>query len=81
MPGEIVIDYPAWLDLSGRAEDVDGSLEVEISPARWGEAPKLAISHPDPSIRLAGWIAVLSFVLGVISVVLGAWSLWKTYNP
>jgi len=80
-PGEIVIDYPAWLDLFGRVEDVNGALEIEITAARWWEAPRLATSHPDPSIRLAGWIAVLSFALGVISVVLGAWSLWKTYNP
>jgi hypothetical protein len=73
-PGQIVIDYSAWLDLFGRTENVDGPLELQISAARWWEAPRLATSHPDPSIRLAGWIAVLSFALGIISLVLGAWS-------
>ena len=78
---EIVLDYPAWLDLHGRAEDVDGPLEVCIEPAKWWEAPRLAVSHPDPSIRLAGWLAVLSVFLGVVSVLLGAWSIWLTVRP
>ena len=80
-PGEIVIDYPAWLDLYGRAENVDEPLAITIEQASWWEWPKLAVSHPDPSVRLAGWLAVLSFALGVISLLLGIWSLWKTYNP
>ena len=80
-PGEIVIDYEAWLDLFGRTEDVGGPLSLEIRAARWWELPRLATSHPDPAVRLAGWIAVLSFALGIISLVLGAWSLWKSYNP
>lgn len=80
-PAEIVLDYPAWLDLHGRAENVDGPLEISISPARWWESPRLAIAHPDPSIRLAGWLAVISVALGVLSVVLGGWSIWLTLVP
>lgn len=80
-PGEIVIDYEAWLDLFNRTEDVGGPLNLNIRVARWWELPRLATSHPDPAIRLAGWIAVLSFALGIISVGLAVWSLWITYNP
>lgn len=79
--GEIVIDYDAWLDLFGRVENVGGPLELEIRRARWWESLRLATSHPDPAFRLASWIAVLSLVLGLISLVLGVWSLWKTYYP
>ena len=80
-PGEIVLDWPAWLDLFGRAENVDGTLQITITAARWWEYPKLAISHPDPAVRLSGYLALLSFCLGVISIALGVWSLWKTYKP
>lgn len=73
--GEIVIDYEAWLDLFGRTEDVDGPLSLEIRVARWWELPRLATSHPDPAIRLAGWIALLSLVLGIVSVVLAVLAL------
>lgn len=78
---EIVLDYPAWLDLYGRAENVDAPLDISITRARWWESPKLAVSHPDPSIRLAGWLAVISVSLGVVSVVLGGWSIWLTLVP
>lgn len=80
-PAEIVLDWPAWLDLHGRAEDVDRPLEIDIVAARWWEYPRLAVSHPDPTVRLAGAISILSFVLGVVSVILGGWSLWITYHP
>jgi hypothetical protein len=79
--GEIVIDYPAWLDLHGRTENVEGPIDIVITPARWWESPRLAVAHPDPSIRLAGWFAILSVALGVVSVALGAWSIWLTYSP
>lgn len=68
-PGEIVLDYPAWLDLHGRAENVDRPIEIAIAPARWWQSARLAVSHPDPSIRLAGWLAILSVGLGFVSVI------------
>lgn len=68
--GELVIDWPAWLDLYGRAEDVDAPLQIEISKARWWHLPRLAVSHPDPTVRLSGALGFISLVLGVLSFVL-----------
>jgi len=65
----MVIDWSAWLDLHDRVEDVDQPIELEISPARWWHWPRLAVSHPDPSMRLAGYIAVVSLVLGLVSLI------------
>ena len=79
--GEMVIDYPGWLDLIGRAEDSNITAEIDIVPARWWQAGALAVSHPDPSIRLAGWLAMLSVALGSVSILLGVWALLKTYYP
>lgn len=67
--GDMVIDWSAWLDLHDRVEDVDQPIELEISPARWWHWPRLAVSHPDPSMRLAGYIAVVSLVLGLVSLI------------
>ncbi|HUW29349.1 MAG TPA: hypothetical protein VMV97_12145 [Sulfuriferula sp.] len=68
--GQIVIDWPGWLDLFGRADDVDGPIELEFSEARWWQFPRLAVSHPDPTIRLSGLLGLLSVVLGVLSAIL-----------
>lgn len=73
--GQLVIDYPGWLDLLGRTENTNVSVPIKITPVRWWHAGILAVSHPDPSVRLAGWLAVLSFGLGIVSVVLGIWSI------
>jgi hypothetical protein len=78
--GQIVLDWPAWLDLYGRVEDVDGPLELEITKASWYEYPRLAISHPDPTFRLSSWIAVISLSLGVVSLLLGVWSVCIAYR-
>ncbi len=68
--GEIVIDWPGWLDLFDRAEDVDGPIELEFSEAQWWQWPRLAVSHPDPTIRLSGILGVVSVALGVLSIIL-----------
>ena len=70
--GEIVIDWPGWLDLYGRAEDVDGSIELEFTKAKWWQFPRLAVSHPDPTIRLSGLLGLLSVGLGFLSIILAA---------
>ena len=79
--GQMVIDWPAWLDLYDREENVDAPIEITISPAKWWEYPRLAVSHPDPAVRLAGWISIFSLGLGALSVLLGSWSLYVTYFP
>ena len=68
--GEIVMDWPGWLDLFGQAEDVDGPIEVEFTEASWWQFPRLAVSHPDPTIRLSGLLGLLSVALGILSVIL-----------
>lgn len=77
--GEMVIDWSAWLDLFDREENVDQSIDISISPAKWWDFPRLALSHPDPAVRHAGWFSLASLALGLISIVLGAWSLYVTY--
>jgi len=75
--GQIVIDYPGWLELLGYAENTKVQAKISIARARWWEICRLAVAHPDPSVRLAGQIALLSFVLGVVSLVLGVLPLLK----
>jgi len=77
---EIVLDWAAWIELNGKEEDVTQPLSLKIEKARWYQYPKLAISHPEPSYRLASWIAIRSFALGFISVLLGAWSVYLSYQ-
>lgn len=69
--GDIVLDWPGWLELNGFAENVDDSLELKIEPASWWVYPKCALAHPDPTHRLAAELALVSVALGAISLVLG----------
>lgn len=74
--GQIVLDWPGWLDLHGRAENVDAPLNLTYSEVKWWSYPKMAIVHPDPTVRLAGELGLLSSALGVLSVALAIIALW-----
>jgi len=67
---DLVIDWVGWLDLHGRASDVDGPLELEIEQVSPLLLPMMIVMHPDPTSRLAGWIALVSLALGVLSILL-----------
>ena len=74
--GQMVLDWPGWIDLWGRAEDVDRALDLEFTEAKRWEYPKMAMSHPDPTHRLAGELGLLSVFLGLLSVILAMAALW-----
>lgn len=79
--GVLVLDWPGWLDLNGRTENLEETLEVTITKARWCQYPALAVAHPDPAIRWGSWMAIISLGLGLLSIFLGSWSIWNTYWP
>jgi hypothetical protein len=74
-PAEIWIDWDGWLVLSGRSPDEEQELDLRISAARWWEWARLHETHPDPSYRLAARIA---WILGILSIALGSWSVVLT---
>lgn len=67
---EIIIDWQGWLDLHGRVENIKVALELEISGVRWWQTPVLAVAHPDPAVRVAGVLGLVSVALGVLSILL-----------
>lgn len=69
--GDMVIDWPAWLELCDRAERVPDDLELTIKPVRGLAFLRFALKHPDPAYRLASNIAVFSLGLGLISFTAG----------
>jgi hypothetical protein len=68
--GQIVLDWPAWLELWDYAEDVSNELELTISKVSWWQYPRMALAHPDPTHKLAGALGLLSVVLGLLSIVI-----------
>lgn len=79
--GQIAIDWPAWLALSGYAESPNEPLRLTIEPASKWRFWSLAVSHPDPANQLAGKVALLSLGLGILSAILAVWALQKAYWP
>lgn len=71
---EVVLDWAAWIELNGRDEAADMPMELTVSKARFYQYPFLALRHQDPSYRLASGIAMVSLLLGAVSVALGVWS-------
>lgn len=65
---EMVLDWVGWLDLYGRAENVDDPLQLSVQRIRVWNIPRAYISHPDPGIRLSAWLGLLSLALGILSV-------------
>jgi hypothetical protein len=68
--GQVVVDWGGWLDLFGRANDVNQPLKLTVCSAPWWAFPRFVFAHPDPTIRLAGLLALLSVALGFLSVLL-----------
>lgn len=67
---DFVVDWVGWLDLHGRADDVDEPISLEIVSVPLILTPLMTITHPDPTFRLMGWLALISVALGVLSVIL-----------
>lgn len=68
--GDIVIDWAAWLQLNGYAEELPRSADLQLTRARWWQIGGLAAAHPDPAIRLSSMLGLLSVVLGALSIAL-----------
>ena len=68
--GDIVIDWPAWLELNGYSDNPSGPLTLEFEKAGILHLPQLAASHPDPNARLSGILGMVSVLLGLLSIVL-----------
>ncbi len=66
----IVVDWAGWIDLQGRAEEESKTLTLTIKPANWFQRLSLPVRHADSAVRLSGWLAYLSILLGVLSVFL-----------
>lgn len=66
--GDICLDWGAWLNLDGYAENTSGELPLRISPATWLDMPAIAMSHPDPGYRISAKLALLSVLLGLLSL-------------
>ena len=64
------MDWGGWLKLDGYKEETSEELELNLKPAGWRSIPAIALSHPDPAYRVATKIALLSFGLGILSLVL-----------
>jgi hypothetical protein len=75
--GQILLDYDGWNQLTGFSEEVVPELRLVFRTAKRREFLGCISSHPDPSYRLAGWLGVISVVLGVIGLGLGMISLFK----
>lgn len=65
----IAIDWLGWVSLTGFAEDYKAPLELAIRAARPWELLAAGFAHPDPAYRLSFGLGAVSFVLGVISLV------------
>lgn len=66
--GEIVVDWSAWLRLSGYDDNsATQPLNLKITKAKWFEIPFVGFFHPDPSYRLSIALAYLALLLGLIS--------------
>lgn len=68
--GEIVIDWIGWIDLYVRDEEVAGPILLKLRRVPWWKRPWVYLKHPDPAVRLSGWLGWASVILGVIALLL-----------
>lgn len=68
--GQLVIDWSAWLRLSGFEENTKGPLDLKFRKSGWWAFPCWVLTHPDPTIVLSGVISLISLGLGFMSLLL-----------
>jgi hypothetical protein len=74
---DVFIDYHGWLKLIDYSENIDVTTDVEFKKAGWWQLMHCMVSHPDPGYRLAGWISLVSLLLGIVGLALGMIPLFK----
>lgn len=67
---KIVIDWIGWIDLHNREEAVAGAITLKLRRVSWWKRPWVYLHHPDPAVRLSGWLGWLSVILGAASLAL-----------
>ncbi len=75
-PAEIDVDYQGWIELSGFAEKKPKTLQLLITRATAIGIVRGMLHHPDPSIRVASWLAAISVILSAVGVGLGLSAFW-----
>ena len=73
-----------WLDNSQRAKlgvKAGDDADFSITPTSWYEELLWIWRASDPVNRTAGRLGILSLLLGITGVVLGAWSVWLAFRP
>ncbi len=68
--GEMIVDWPGWIELNGMEAETEKQLGLELKEAKWWNFPQLVMSHPDPVYRLSGFLGLLSVGLGLLSLIL-----------
>lgn len=61
--------------LGGLSTQEDIPLTIKTRNTWWGRF-KACVHHPQTVVRVAGWLGLISVVLGLLGAVLGAVSLW-----
>ena len=67
---KIVIDWIGWIDLHARDEEVAGDINLTIKRVPRWKRPWAYLKHPDPAVRLSGWLGWASVILGLIALLL-----------
>lgn len=67
---KIVIDWIGWIDLHKRDEEVAGAIDLKLRRVPFWKRAWVYLKHPDPAVRLSGWLGWLSIILGVASLAL-----------
>lgn len=65
-----MIDWVGWIDLHGRDEEVAGAINLRIRRVPWWKRPWAYLNHPDPAVRLSGYLGWASVILGLIALLL-----------
>ena len=66
--GELVMDWTAWLRLTGFAEDTDVELNLKFTRSPWWAFPAWMLTHPEPTFVLSGIISLISLALGIVAL-------------
>ena len=65
----LAIDWEGWVDIAGD-DDARDVVKIRFRKANWLEVLLANLRHPNPAERLSYRIALLSFGLGLLAILL-----------
>ena len=68
--GQVIIDWQGWIMLTGYRDKMPDEVKLTFKRVHWWQYPQIGLTHPDALYRFNSVVALISFYLGIVAIVI-----------